>query len=147
MKEKIDRFLACKKFAIAGVSRSKHKFGNAIYRTLKKKEFHIAPINPYLDEFEGDMCYRSVKDLPDDVEALIVVASPGSGLEIIREASQKGIKNIFLQQGAHNDEILNYAEENGINLIYKQCILMFANPTGLHKFHAGLARFFGFYPN
>lgn len=147
MKEKIDLFLACNKFAIAGVSRNKHKFGNAVYRTLKKKEFNIVPVNPHLDEFEGDMCYRSVKDLPDDVEALIVVASSGSGLTIIREAMEKGIKNIFLQQGAQNEEILKYAEENGINLIHKQCILMFADPTGIHKFHAGLAKLFRVYPN
>ncbi len=147
MREKINQFLSCKKFAIAGVSRQKNKFGNVIYRTLKKKDYDIAPVNPYLDEFEGDKCYRSVRDLPGDIEAIIISANPVVSLAVLTEAREKGIQNVFLQQGAHSDKILNYARDNGVNIIYKQCILMFANPGGIHKLHASLAKLFGFYPN
>ena len=147
MKERIDRFLECKKFALAGVSRNKHKFGNTIFKELKKKNFDIVPISPNMDSFEGEKCYPSVKDLPSDVEALIIVTKPGSSLSLLKEAANKGIKNIFLQQGAQNKEIIEYAASNGVNLICKHCILMFANPSGIHKFHERISRFFGFYPN
>ncbi len=147
MKERIDRFLACKKFAIAGVSRNKHKFGNTIYKELKKKNFDIVPVSPNMDSFEGEKCYRSVGDLPSDVEALIIVTKPGASLSLLKEAANKGIKNIFLQQGAQNKEIMEYADRNGVNLICKHCILMFANPSGIHKFHERISKFFGFYPN
>jgi len=146
MKERIDRFLECKKFAIAGVSRNKHKFGNTIYKELKKKNFDIVPVSPNMDSFEGEKCYRSVGDLPSDVEALIIVTKPGSSLSLLKEAANKGIKNIFLQQGAQNKEIMEYADRNGVNLICKHCILMFANPSGIHKFHERISKFFGFYP-
>ena len=147
MKNKIDRFLACKKFAIAGVSRNKHKFGNTLFRELKKKNFDIVPVSPNMDSFEGERCYPSVKDLPSDVEALIIVTKPGASLSLLKEAANKGIKNIFLQQGAQNKEIMEYADHNGVNLICKHCILMFANPSGIHKFHERISKFFGFYPN
>ena len=147
MNEKIDQFLACSKFAVAGVSRSKNKFGNVVFRELKKKEYNILPVNPNMESFDGEMCYRSVSDLPSDVEALIIATSPEVSLSVMREAIDKGIKNIFLQQGAQNPEAIEYAESNGANLISRQCILMFARPSGIHKFHARIARFFGFYPN
>jgi len=146
MKEKIDRFMACKKFALAGVSRSKHKFGNTIFKELRKMNFDIVPVSPNMDSFEGEKCYRSVKDLPSDVEALVIVTKSEVSLPLLKEAANKGINNIFLQQGAHNKEIIEYAGSNGINLICKHCILMFANPSGIHKFHERISKFFGFYP-
>ncbi|MFO7925043.1 MAG: CoA-binding protein [Bacteroidales bacterium] len=146
MKEKIDRFMACNKFAIAGVSRNKHKFGNSIFREMKKKKYDIVPVNPNMNSFEGDICYKSVSELPYDVEALIVTTKPEASMTVVREAVDRGIKNIFLQQGAENKEVIEYAESNGANIIYKKCILMFASPTGFHKFHERISKFFGFYP-
>ena len=147
MRDKIDRFMACKKFALAGVSRNKHKFGNTIYKELKNKNFDIVPVSPNMESFEGEKCYRSIGDLPSDVEALIIVTKPEISLSLLKEAANKGIINIFLQQGAHNKEIIEYAASNGVNLICKHCILMFANPSGIHKFHERISKFFGFYPN
>ncbi len=147
MKKKIDQFMACNKFAIAGVSRNKNKFGNAVFRELKKKNYDIVPVNPNMENFSGEKCYRSIADLPSGIEGLIVTTRPDASLEIIKEALGKGIKNIFLQQGAQNSEIIEFAGSNGINLVYGQCVLMFAKPTGIHKFHERIARFFRFYPN
>ena len=147
MKEKIDQFLACKRFAIAGVSRDRNKFGNVVFRVLKKKNYDVVPVNPVMENFEGEKCYKSISDLPPDVEALIIVTKPEASMLIIKEAIKKGIKHIFIQQGAHNDEIIEYSSGHGVNIIFKQCIMMFANPSGIHKFHATLARLFRVYPN
>jgi uncharacterized protein len=147
MKEQIDQFLACKRFAIAGVSRGKHKFGNAVFREMKKKNFDVLPVNPNMDTFDGEKCYASVSELPIDVEALIVITKPATSLSVVQEAIEKGIKNIFIQQGAYNQEVSELAKHNGVNLICNKCILMFANPTGIHKFHERLAKLFRVYPN
>lgn len=147
MKEKIDQFLACNRFAVAGVSRDKNKFGNAVFRELKKKDYDVVPVNPAMENFEGVKCFKSVSDLPPDVEGLIIVTKPEATMLIIKEALKKGIKHIFVQQGAHNAEIIEYASRNGINIICKQCIMMFARPSGIHKFHAQLAKLFRVYPN
>ncbi len=146
MKEKIDRFMACKKFAVAGVSRKSYKSGSTIFRELKNKNYDIIPVSPHLDNFEGEKCYRSVSELPDDVDGIILSVKPEQGLAVVQDAAARGIRNIFVQLGAHNNEITAYAEKNGINLISKQCIFMFAQPTGIHKFHERISKFFGFYP-
>ena len=145
--EQINRFLDCKRFAIAGISRNNKKFGNIIYKELKKKAYNIVPVNPNMDTFEGEKCYRTIKELPSDIDALIVVTKPEKTNSIVKEAIDKGIKHIFLQNGAQNEEAIKYAEENNINIIYKKCILMFANPSGFHKFHTSIIKLFGLYPN
>jgi uncharacterized protein len=147
MKKKIDQFMACNKFAVAGVSRNKNKFGNVVFRELKKKDYDIVPVNPNMETFSGETCYKSIADLPPGIEGLIVTTRPAASLEIIKEALGKGIKNIFLQQGAQNSEVIEFAGRNGINLVCGQCILMFAKPAGIHKFHERIAKFFRFYPN
>ncbi|TVR68984.1 MAG: CoA-binding protein [Marinilabiliales bacterium] len=146
LKENIDKFMACKKFAVAGVSSKSYKTGSSIFRELKKKGYDIVPVSPNLDYFEEFRCYRSVSELPDDVEALIVATKPEQGISVIRDAEDKGIKNIFVQLGAHSNEIIEYGSRNELNLICKQCIFMFAQPTGIHKFHEKLAKLFGAYP-
>jgi uncharacterized protein len=145
--ENINRFFNCSKFAIAGVSRGKKKFGNIIYKELKNKAYNVVPVNPNMDTFEGDICYRSIKELPTDIEAIIIATKPEVSYAIVKEAVEKGIKHIFMQRGAQNDDAIKYAQENNVNIIYKHCILMFTNPSGIHKFHTSLVKLFGLYPN
>ena len=144
--ENVYKFLNCKKFAIVGVSRNEKKFGNIVYKELRKKNYNILPVNPYMDTYNGEKCYKSINELPSDVEALIVVTKPDITLPIVKDAIEKGIKHIFLQKGAQHSEAVEYAEENNVNIIQKQCIMMFANPSGFHKFHRSLVKFFGLFP-
>jgi uncharacterized protein len=147
MKENIDRFMASSRFAIAGVSRSKNKFGNMVFREMKKKGYDVVPVNPCLGTFDGERCYGSVGELPPDVDALIVITKPEATAGILREAKDKGIRNIFLQQGSQSRAIIESETGSGeMNLISRHCILMFARPTGIHKFHGTILRLFGLYP-
>jgi uncharacterized protein len=148
MKEKIDRFMACNKFAVAGVSRNRNKFGSMVFRELKKKGYDIVPVNPGMDTFEGEKCFRSVSDLPSGIQALIVVTRQDACMIAVKEALEKGINNIFIQQGAQIRKVVEYAKNYGnANVICRHCILMFAKPSGIHKFHERIARLFRFYPS
>ena len=143
----IKQFVNSRHIAFAGVSRDPKKFGNSAFKELAKNQYHLYPVHPELEEFEGVKCYKSIADLPDEVEALFISVKPDHSLELIKAAHQKGIGHIWLQQGSQNDEALDFAIENNLNVIHRQCILMFANPVeGVHKFHRGINRFFGIYP-
>ena len=145
-KEKIDQFFASKKFAVIGVSDDKRKFGGTIYKEMIKAGYDTLPVNPKLDEFAGQKCYPSINDLPDETDAIVIVTKPKYSINVIKEAEKKGIKQIWLQQGAEDEATIKYAEENGMNVIYKKCAVMFANPKGIHGFHAFLSKVFGTYP-
>jgi predicted CoA-binding protein len=143
----IEQFLAPKKMAIAGVSRDPKKFGNVVYRDLKKKGFEVLPINPNTDTIDGDLCYSSVNTLPSDTMNLLVVTKKTQTFQVVREAVNRGIRNIWIQQMSETPETMEFLEGKDINLVFKQCILMHSEPvTGFHKFHRNLKKFFGLLP-
>jgi len=145
-KEKIDQFFTSKKYAVIGVSNDKKKFGGALYKEYVKAGFDVVPVNPGLAEFEGNKCYASVNELPEEVDALIVPTKPKHTINVLKDAENKGIKQVWLQQGSEDEYCIEYAEKSSMNVIYKKCAIMFGNPKGIHGFHAFLSKVFGKYP-
>jgi uncharacterized protein len=143
----IERFLEPKKLAIAGVSRNPKKFGHAVFLGLKKSGYTVYPINPHSTELDGEKCYAAVGDLPDDVKHLLIVTPKKDTDAVLREAIQKGITRIWVQQMSETTETARIASESHVELISKKCIFMFADPvTGVHKFHRAITRIFGRLP-
>jgi uncharacterized protein len=142
----IEQFLASEPIALAGVSRNPKKFGFAAFKELKEKGMNIIPVNPYADEILGSKVYRDIKSLPDNVKGLIVMTGKDQSAGVIRDAREKGIRQIWVQQMAENKEVLKELEGSGINFITKECILMHYKPHSIHKFHAALRKFFRNFP-
>jgi len=143
----IKEFLAQKHLAIAGISKTKSKFGNTIFKELQKKDYKLYPIHPELKEYEGIACFPDVNNLPGDVSGLIICTKPDKAEKLVNDAVKKGIKHIWLQQGAQNEATLKMAGENNINLITKECVLMFAEPSVfIHRFHRSINKLFGKLP-
>lgn len=147
-KKSIDEFMAQKNIAIAGISRKKQKFGNTIYKELAKKGYNVFPLNPNIDLFEGNNCYKKISSLPEEVTGIVINTKPKITIDLIKEAELKGIKHIWLQQGSTDKDIIAYSQKSSSNIIYKECVIMFADPAnGLHAFHKWLRKSFGKYPN
>jgi uncharacterized protein len=143
----IQKFLEPKKMAIAGVSRNPKKFGGVVYTELKNKGFNLYPINPNVEEIYGVKCYKSVNELPDDVKHLYVVTPKKETAGIVAEAAAKGIERIWIQQSSDTPEAIEIAKAENIPLIYRKCMMMFADPvSSVHKFHRSIIKLFGGYP-
>jgi uncharacterized protein len=146
-RESIDTFLSNKKVAVAGVSRSKNKFGYQVFEMLLEKGYDAVPVNPHAETLFEKQCYADVKSLPDHIESLLVLTPKAQSGQVIKEAVDKNIRHIWIQQGSDTPEAINAVNGHDINLVTKKCIFMFAEPvTGVHKFHRGLMKLFGLYP-
>ncbi len=146
MKE-IGTFLDAGKFAVAGVSRNPKKFGHIVFKTLLSKGMDVLPVNPNDFVYDGITSYKTVSDLPDDVKALIIITQPAETLKVAMEAISHGIKNIWIQPGAESKKIVSELEKEDINLITRECILMYCKPNGIHAFHRFLRKITGKLPN
>jgi predicted CoA-binding protein len=137
-----------KNIAVAGVSRKKQKFGNAIFKELVKKGYVVFPVNPNMDEFEGEKCYRSIESLPVEVTGIVINTKPAITAALVKEAEAKGIKNIWLQQGSADKKTIAETSKSRSNIISGHCIFMFTDPVkGIHGFHRWLKKSFGKFPN
>ncbi len=100
--------------AIIGASNRRHKYGNMAVRAYKERGDTVYPINPHEVQIEGLPAYKSVLDIPDDVDVASFYISPNVGLNVIEEVAQKGIKKVLLNPGAQSDELMRRCEELGI---------------------------------
>lgn len=144
----IESFLSTKKIAIAGVSRNPKKFGYVVFKELSRKGFDVYPINPNTSSLDGSPCFQSISALPSEVRNLLILTPKDQTTGLVKEAISTGISSIWIQQMSETPEALQIAEENKVNLISKQCILMWAEPVkGFHRFHRNLKKLFGLLPN
>jgi predicted CoA-binding protein len=143
----IESFLSPKKLAVVGVSRNPKKFGRVVYDALKEKGFTVYGVNPNTESLDGDSCYPDISSLPAEADRLYIVTPPEKTAESVRQALEKGIRNIWIQQRSDTGEALELLKDKDVNLIHNQCILMYADPVkGAHKFHRFLNKLFGKYP-
>jgi uncharacterized protein len=144
--KQIEDFIAAQPVAMAGVSRNPRKFGYAAFKELREKGLKVIPVNPFAEEILGEKTYPNVNSLPPDVKGVIIITKKDQTANVVREAVNKGIKNIWIQQSSDTKEAIKELEGRDINYITGECILMFHKPHSVHKFHRALKKLFGRYP-
>jgi predicted CoA-binding protein len=100
-----------------------------------------------MEDINGEKCYKSIDELPENVDRIFIVTPAKETAETVRMSLEKGIRNIWIQQQSETPEALELLKDQDVNLIYKKCIFMFADPVkGPHKFHRFINKLFGAYP-
>jgi hypothetical protein len=143
----IDAFLAQPALALVGISRGGKKFGNLAFRELVAKGYRVYPIHPAAETIEGARCYQRITDVPERLDAALVVVPPAEALRAVRQAAAGGIHRVWLQQGAESPEVLDACRELGLDVVSGECVLMFAKPTSYHKVHHWIWQILGRLPH
>lgn len=146
MKKTIEDFLNHKKVAIAGASPKKDNFGLFLMKELEKRGNQVFPVNPGYEHIEGKACCPSVKNLPADVENLILAVPPALSEEIAEQLAGTGIQRVWMVRGigkgAYSAKAHKSLDDHQIELVYGFCPMMFYG-QGLHKFHLWLRKNLG----
>lgn len=146
-REAVENFLRCKSVAVVGVSRNKKKFGCAVYKHLKERNFKTFPINPNINHVDSDKCFPRLADVKEKIDGVVLVVKPQASEKVVKEATDLGIKSIWFQQGSSSDEAVKYCEANNISFVSNECIMMYTEPVeSIHKFHRWLWKIFGKLP-
>jgi predicted CoA-binding protein len=141
---KAEDFLNLKALAIIGVSDDSKKFGNYVYKELKKKSINIYQIHKNHSSLNNNICYNSLESIPEKVDGVIINTKSEHTKSIIEEYFNKGINNFWIQRGSESAESREFCKSNEINAIFGKCIIMFANPVdSIHKFHRTIWNWFG----
>ncbi|HEY0076552.1 MAG TPA: CoA-binding protein [Abditibacteriaceae bacterium] len=118
------------KIAIIGASNRRHKYGNKAVRAYKERGDEVFPINPAQGEIEGLKAYRSVLEVPGDMDIASFYVAPEVGLQVIEEVAQKGIRKVLLNPGAESDELLQRCEELGLDATIACSIILAGRSPG-----------------
>ena len=133
IQEAASEFLASKRIAVTGVSRTpKSHGGNFVYQRLRDRGFEVFAINPNADKVEGDVCYHDLKSIPGGVDAVVIGTRPDMAENTMRECAELGIKHVWMHRsfgkGSVSDAATEYGRQHGISVIAGGCPLMF-EPT------------------
>lgn len=120
----IKSFLEQKTFAVVGSFRNETKYAYKIFKSLTEKGYEVFPVNPGIQEVEGRTCYKTISDIPYDVDVVNIVTPPAITEGIVRECLRKGIKRVWLQPGAENHAVITFCHDNNIELIHGICVML-----------------------
>ena len=124
MEKLISDFLAQKRFVVAGSFRNESKYAYKILKMLKNKGYEVYPVNPKIKEVDGQVCYPSVKDIPNAIDAVNLITPPLVTEKILVECKEKGIRKIWLQPGAESENAIKFCKDNNMDVIYQVCVIM-----------------------
>lgn len=104
MRSAIDEFLTCRRVAFVGVSAEPTDFSHVVFRELIDRGFDVVPVNPDLVEVEGRQAYARVQDIPEPVEAALLMTSPEATERAMRDCVAAGIHRVWLHDGVDPSE-------------------------------------------
>jgi len=119
--------------AIVGLSRDSSKDSYKVAEYLKLKGYSIIPINPFADEILGRKSYKSLLEIPEDVQKTIEIIDifrPAQDvLPIVEQAIQMHKKNgnpqvIWMQLGIINEEAAKHSTTAGLTVIMDKCMMI-----------------------
>ncbi|MGW2013354.1 acetate--CoA ligase family protein [Streptomyces sp. NPDC001927] len=121
------RLMEPRAVAVIGASNERGKIGNSVMRNLVDGGFsgEIHPVNPRADDILGRKAYKSVTDVPGEVDVAVFAIPAPFVASALEEVGRKGIPNAvlipsgFAETGEHalQDEIVAVAERYGIRLL------------------------------
>ncbi len=133
IKEAASDFLANRRVAVTGVSRTSKGHGsNVVYKRLRERGYEVFAVNPNADEVEGDRCYDDLRAIPGGVKAVVIGTRPQIAEETMRECVELGIKHVWMHRGPGAGSVskpaADHGRQQGIAVIEGGCPCMFG-PT------------------
>jgi len=112
-----------KDLAVVGLSdkRSRPSYGVACY--MKRRGYHIIPVNPKVTSVLGEKAYAALDDVSTRVDVVVVFRRPEHVPAIVESAIRKGAKVIWMQEGVVHEAAARRARDAGLQVIQDRCIL------------------------
>jgi uncharacterized protein len=132
LEDSVKDFLAQKRIAVAGVSgnHSHHPVGNLIYHRLKTTGHDVFPVNPHMQEFEGERCYSDVTSIPGGVDGVVIITRPEVTERIVEDCAEAGVRRVWMHQSlgrgsSVSADAVEYCRRHDISVIAGVCPMMF----------------------
>jgi acetate---CoA ligase (ADP-forming) len=95
----LDAIFQPKSIAVIGASNKEGKIGHSVMTNLtvdSEYEGPVYPINPKDEEVLGIKAYKSILDVPGDVDAAVIIVPSKFALAVTKECGEKGVKGLIV---------------------------------------------------
>jgi len=119
--------------AVVGLSKEPEKDSHRVSAYLKQHGYQIIPVNPFADEVLGEKSYKSLLDIPLEIQKTIEIVDvfrPAKDVSpIVEQAVQ--LKHMFgkpfviwMQLGIVNEQAAEIARQAGLVVIMDKCLMV-----------------------
>jgi predicted CoA-binding protein len=117
--------------AVVGLSRDQSKDSYRVAEYLQSKGYCIIPINPSVNQILEQKCYKSLLEIPDELQGTIEIVDifrPSQDVvpivdDAIQLRSRFGNPQvIWMQLGIVNEQAARKARDAGLKVIMDRCI-------------------------
>ena len=139
----LDQLFSPKSLAMIGATNKLNKWGGMILANVLTNRFKgkVFPVNPVSPEVLGQRAYRSVTDIPGEVDLAVMVTPAVTVAGLIEDCGRKGIRTVlvvtsdFSETGPEGkkreEEIKKVARTHNIRLIGPNSMGVFSSSTSL----------------
>ena len=149
----LDAFFAPKSVAVIGATENAGTVGRTIVKNLVASPFGgtVYPVNPKRPSVLGIKAYKSMAEIPEQVDLAVVVTPAGSVPGIIRECAEEGTKAAIVISAGFKEigpvgmelerQVLEEARRGNMRIIGPNCLGVMSPLSGLNAtFAAAIAR-------
>ncbi|MDO4719790.1 MAG: CoA-binding protein [Peptostreptococcaceae bacterium] len=124
MQKNIEEMLSKKRWAVYGISPDESKFGYKIPLRMLEHGYEIVGINKKYagQDIGGIKVVSSLAEIEGSVDCIDVIVNPKISLQVIDEAKELGIRNLWFQPGTWDEEVLRKAEEADMSVVHEACV-------------------------
>ena len=108
--------------AVVGHSDKPYRTSYQIANYLRNAGYQVYPVNPTIDEVDGEKSYASLADIPEQVDIVDVFRRSEHLNGVVQESISAEAKAVWSQLGVVDHDAANDAEEAGLNMVMNLCI-------------------------
>jgi uncharacterized protein len=122
-----------KTVAVVGLSRAPEKDSHRVSAYLQQHDYRIIPVNPFADEVLGENSYKSLLDVPVEIQKTIdivdIFRKPGDVPPIVEQAiALKATIGrsfvVWMQLGIVNEQAAEAASKVGLVVVMDKCLMI-----------------------
>ncbi|WP_297887757.1 CoA-binding protein [Sulfurihydrogenibium sp.] len=113
-----------KTVAVVGISDDPSRPSYFVSEVVKSYGFKMYFVNPKYEgkEILGEKVYKSILDIPDEIDIVDVFRRPADVVFTAEEALKKGFKTFWFQPGTYNPQVAQKLNQLGYNGVIDRCM-------------------------
>jgi predicted CoA-binding protein len=116
---------------VVGASATAQKAAHSVPALMQRHGWRIIPVNPHAAEILGEKVYRTLADVPGQVDFVDVFRPSDQTPDIARQAVAAGATALWLQLGIASAEARAIAEGAGLLYVEDRCLAIEQRRLGL----------------
>lgn len=112
-----------KTVGILGASNKKGRYSRIAQEILMEKGYDVVPISIKGGNILGLKSYKSIDDVPQEIDTLTVYVSPKNIMPYVDEITRSGIRRVIFNPGTESDSIKKQIQESG-KLVVEACTIV-----------------------